>query len=174
VKLCWICNKKKPKSRMESFTRNSKTYTRSRCLKCNGVRAEEWRRENPERYMTSWKSRDARRKKLRASGEFPERWILIDSRRSDKRNGRKNNLTLEFIKKEILKGCTYCGDTVIRMTLDRIDNDKGHLTSNVVPACIRCNYARGDMPYKAWLCLATGMKRARKNGLFGKWTGRCR
>jgi hypothetical protein len=59
-------------------------------------------------------------------------------------------------------------------TLDRIDNSKGHTRDNVVPACIRCNYARRNMPYEAWLCLTDGMKRARELGLFKEWTGRTR
>jgi len=60
------------------------------------------------------------------------------------------------------------------MTLDRIDNDKGHTQDNVVPACIRCNYARRSMPYEAWLVVAKGMREAREQGLFGDWTGRVR
>jgi hypothetical protein len=60
------------------------------------------------------------------------------------------------------------------MTLDRIDNKRGHSRANVVPACIRCNYARRDMPYAAWLCLAPGLRVALEQGLFGEWTGRCR
>jgi len=57
------------------------------------------------------------------------------------------------------------------MTLDRIDDAKGHTADNVVPACIRCNYARRDMPYKAWLVVAKAMRKARALGLFGNWTG---
>jgi hypothetical protein len=60
------------------------------------------------------------------------------------------------------------------MTLDRIDNDKGHTEDNVVPACIRCNYTRRSMPYEAWLVVAKGMREARERGLFGEWTGRAR
>jgi hypothetical protein len=58
------------------------------------------------------------------------------------------------------------------MTVDRIDNNKGHLLTNVVPACLRCNLARGDMPYEAWLCLVPGLKEAREKGLFGAWIGK--
>jgi len=60
------------------------------------------------------------------------------------------------------------------MTLDRIDNLKGHSFDNVVPACIRCNYARRNMSYEAWLCLTEGMRRARELDLFKGWTGRTR
>jgi hypothetical protein len=56
------------------------------------------------------------------------------------------------------------------MTIDRIDNEIGHTLSNVVPACIRCNYVRRDMPHEAWLCLVEGMREAVFRGLFGSWT----
>ena len=100
--------------------------------------------------------------------------ILRDSKGSDKKYNRENDLTKEFIEETVKDGCSYCGEKLLRMTLDRIDNTLGHLMSNVVPACIRCNYTRGSMPYQAWLCLADGMKRAKENDLFGDWTGRCR
>jgi hypothetical protein len=60
------------------------------------------------------------------------------------------------------------------MTLDRIDNQLGHIKSNVVAACIRCNYTRGAMPYEAWLFLAPGMQAAQQAKAFGNWDGRCR
>lgn len=98
--------------------------------------------------------------------------IWIDSRSTDRKVGRENNLTKEFIAGEIAKGCSYCGESSIRMTLDRIDNEKGHTQDNVVPACIRCNYTRRNMPYEAWLVVAKGMQEARLAGLFNGWTGR--
>jgi len=98
--------------------------------------------------------------------------IKTDSRASDRKAGRDNDLTREFIAAEISKGCTYCGETEIRMTLDRINNDRGHTQDNVVPACIRCNYTRKNMPYEAWLVVAKGMREAREAGLFNGWTGR--
>lgn len=106
--------------------------------------------------------------------EHVSKYILQDSRSCDKKKGHENDLTKEYIEAEIAKGCTYCGEERIRITLDRIDNSLGHLENNVLPACIRCNYVRGNMPYEAWLVVASGMERARKQGLFGSWEGRCR
>jgi hypothetical protein len=57
------------------------------------------------------------------------------------------------------------------MTLDRVDNSIGHIKSNVVPACTRCNYTRRDMPYEAWLLIAKSMRKAREAGMFDNWTG---
>lgn len=98
--------------------------------------------------------------------------ILKDSKGSDRKHNRENDLTKEFIASVVKNGCSYCGETELRMTVDRIDNSLGHLQSNVVAACVRCNLARGDMPYQAWLCLIPGIKEAREKGLFGIWQGR--
>lgn len=41
------------------------------------------------------------------------------------------------------KECVYCGDTN-RLGCDRIDNNIGHIKSNVVPCCYECNCARNN------------------------------
>lgn len=61
----------------------------------------------------------------------------------DNKKNLYNDLTLEFFKSEIEKGCVYCGD-VKRVGFDRIDNSKGHSRDNVVPCCYACNCARND------------------------------
>lgn len=125
--------------------------------------------------MATSPSRQARHNEWsRAARQDPAKvpnHILIDTRSCDKKAGRKNDLDLVFIREAIREGCSYCGETTLRMTLDRIDNTLGHLKSNVVSACIRCNYARRNMPHAAWLMLAPAMRAARLAGLFGEWTG---
>ena len=112
--------------------------------------------------------------RMLASGIDVARFILREAPRSDILRGVICDLTKGQIEALIAGGCRYCGETGLRMTLDRVDNAKGHTADNIVPACIRCNYARRDMPYEAWLCLAEGMKRARELKLFNGWTGRTR
>ena len=119
--------------------------------------------------LSSRKNKDKRILERSLGVNIP-RYILDDTRRADSTRGfPKSDLTLEFIDSSILMGCTYCGDNQTRMTLDRIDNSKGHTQNNVVAACIRCNYARRDMPYEAWLVVAEGMRKARELNLFGDW-----
>ena len=97
--------------------------------------------------------------------------IWEDSKRFDKKHGFQYDLTPQKIREIIKVPCVYCGETEIRMTLDRKDNALGHTEDNVVPACIRCNTARRDMPLEAWLVVSKGMREAREEGLFGSWTG---
>jgi 5-methylcytosine-specific restriction endonuclease McrA len=122
-----------------------------------------------QRLREKGKRHGERTKAKRRNLEEQDRWIYVDSRRSDKKIGFENDLTREFIAATIKRGCDYCGELGLRMTLDRIDNSKGHLQTNVVPSCVRCNLVRGSMPYPAWLVVAKGMREARVNGLFDNW-----
>jgi hypothetical protein len=89
---------------------------------------------------------------------------------SDKYKGLECDLTVEFALGALKRGCTYCGriEGVI-MTLDRLDNTKGHLMENVVPACFRCNVLKMDMPHEAWLTVLRGVREADKLNLFNGW-----
>lgn len=152
MKICIRCNEKKTDGAFGKMRNGKRTPT---CMKC-------YRGENYNEKIKLL------RKKL------PEKFIVEDSKRSDKKKCFKNDLDVNFVKSLISLPCSYCGETKLRMTLDRIDNAIGHLKSNVVQACIRCNYTRRDMPYEAWLFLINGMKMARQAGVFNEWTGKCR
>lgn len=99
----------------------------------------------------------------------PHSAILYDCRAFDKKHEFDNDLDREFIKALIVSGCRYCGETKLRMTLDRIDNSVGHIKANVLPCCIRCNYIRGSMPFDAWMVMVPAVRQAREAGLFGTW-----
>lgn len=173
-KKCTKCLENKNINLFSSRMSGGKKRLRSICNQCK-CKEEIQRRikkfgtsNNPKHVKASQKKYSLMRK----NGEQTERWIWEDSRKSDKKKGLENNLTKDFIKNQIEKGCSYCGESSIRMTLDRIDNSKGHTEDNVVPACIRCNYVRRNMPYEAWVVVAKGMKEAREKNLFNDWTGR--
>jgi hypothetical protein len=112
---------------------------------------------------------DKKRSEDRKSGVERDRWIFTDCRNTDKKKGLQNDLNREFIKTTIATGCSYCGETEIRIGLDRIDNAKGHTKDNVRAACMRCNYLRRDMPFAAWLTIVPAIRAAREAGLFGDW-----
>ena len=172
TKTCRVCDEEKSLSEMASFTKNGKTYRRSECKKCRSAQRKRWEKRNPKKYKDGQSRLMAKRALQRSNLEKQDQFIFWDSRSCDRKAGRKNDLTREFIRETIARGCHYCGESSIRMTLDRVDNTKGHTKENVVPACIRCNYLRKDMPYEAWLVVVVGVREARDRGLFGKWTGR--
>lgn len=164
--ICRVCELPKDPSQMKkSYGKPCKI-----CCECDGKK----RADNYKKTPKSKARRDrilAKRKEWRKNGVNVDQSILTQSRSNDKRKGRDNDLTREFIRTEIIKCCTYCGDMTSRMTLDRIDNSIGHIQTNVVPACLRCNYVRRDIPFEAWLIIAPAVKEARERGAFGTWNG---
>jgi hypothetical protein len=69
-------------------------------------------------------------------------------------------------------GCHYCGADPGRRTrtkngagaflgngIDRVENQWGYETANVVACCSRCNYAKRDMPTADFLAWAEAIHR---------------
>lgn len=179
---CTRCSIEQPSENFATFNYQGKTNRRSRCRSCENVTRGERRKRNPnaarlasrrswERHKSRWNE-----KKRVSRQEDTNRHLIIweDSRKWDNKKGLENDLTKEFIQQTISDGCSYCGEQDLKMTLDRIDNSKGHTQDNVIPACIRCNYMKRDMPHEAWLKLIDAIRSIRTLGLFGSWTGRAR
>lgn len=160
---CKVCQKTKD---LESFGLvPSKKHRRRVCYLC---RVTKDREVDPEKTAI----RDAQRlvKKAVQRRQNPDYAIWIDTRSADRKKGLEgNDLDRAYISELILRGCAYCGDTSLRMTLDRKDNSQSHHKNNVLPCCIRCNYLKGSMPQEAWLKLAPTVKEVREAGLFGDW-----
>jgi len=168
-KVCSNCNIEKS---LDDFYKKGKYY-RVYCKDCHNEKSNDANKITRKASHRK-EAANARSRAFRKNPDKIAQIIVKDSKQSDRKHNRENDLTKEFVSSLIENGCSYCGETLLRMTVDRINNDIGHITTNVVPACIRCNYTRRDMPYEAWLCLAPGLKEAREKGLFGNWTARCR
>ncbi len=165
------CKKCKVELTTDNCYKKSSGYFRVYCKVCHNQKANAYNKISSKTEVRRNSSAKAQRI-FRKNPANLSQIILKDSKGSDKKHNRQNDLTKESIAKIIANGCSYCGETQLRMTVDRVDNSIGHIESNVVSACVRCNLARGDMPYEAWLRLVPGMKEAREKGLFGDWTGR--
>lgn len=169
------CNKcgedKTPDEMVPPVQKRGRPYHQPWCKECKKTANRRWRRRNLKQDRHN--ARLWRKRRRQDPDQLPK-VICRDAKRSDRRHGRTFGLSPETVSALIARGCVYCGEAEVRMTLDRIDNDKGHTEDNVVPACIRCNYTRRSMPYEAWLVVAKGMREARERGLFGEWTGRAR
>src|SRR5947207_14260131 len=102
--------------------------------------------KDPEKRKEYHRRRALVFKRMRAEGVDVARFILREARRSDKLRGVVCDLTKAQIETLIAKGCDYCGEMNLRMTIGRLDNSKGHMLSYVVLAFFRCNRARRTMP----------------------------
>lgn len=153
-RICRSCQVAKP---MKAYDR-MRNGRRATCHTCH---ARHLRASNPTRMNALQRDK---RQRLRASA------VLSDCRSSDRKNGRVgNDLTREVVAALIDQPCSYCATNELKMTLDRIDNGLAHTITNVRPACIRCNFMRGSMPYEAWLHIVPAVRSAAQQGLFGDW-----
>lgn len=93
---------------------------------------------------------------------------LRDYRYADKKKGYLNDLTLEGTKALIQLPCYYCTKPKA-MGLDRLDNDKGHESSNVVPACSSCNYILSTLPLAAKIEMRETLRTIYEKNLLANW-----
>ena len=68
-----------------------------------------------------------------------------------KKRNIKFNLTEEQFYSFWQKSCTYCGDKIETIGLDRINSEKGYDMSNVVPCCATCNWMKIDKSTEDWI-----------------------
>ena len=55
------------------------------------------------------------------------------------------NLTEEYFKTMWNSNCYYCGDKILTIGVDRVDNSKGYIESNVAACCGGCNLMKRSM-----------------------------
>lgn len=165
MKVCEGCGRDETQVGFETVRSGGRERKRGVCHTC---RENAKRERHPDRAKNA-KDRKAKNALSRRQKD-PATTIVTDSRSIDKKKGRPgNDLDKEFVQTLIDQGCSYCGSTGLRMTIDRIDNSKAHTKDNVAPACLRCNYIRNDMPYEAWLRLVPTVKELVQEGAFGNW-----
>lgn len=69
--------------------------------------------------------------------------MLSSYKNQDLKRNREFNLDRKFLLEIIQKECVYCSSKN-KIGVDRMDNNIGHLKSNCVPCCYRCNITRSD------------------------------
>lgn len=166
TKICRICTKEKSTDEFRKNLVNGKLYFRFACKKCDNARNKPGRAAYNIRYR---KRHNQLEKERRSNPVNRARFLLNDCRSSDKRRNLICDLDLAFVEQEIKKGCDYCGSKKVLITLDRINNDLGHIKNNLVPSCIRCNFIRNSMPINAWKKLVPVIRELVENDVFGEW-----
>jgi hypothetical protein len=65
--------------------------------------------------------------------------------------GIEFSLVLEDFVRMWRKPCSYCGDEISTIGLDRVNSFSGYARDNVVPCCKTCNVAKMRMSRNAYL-----------------------
>lgn len=169
--ICSKCLIDQPEDDFPRRTIDGQRVLRKTCKSC--YYGNEYKREKLQGKrgtMKQNKQQSERNKTQRANNIRRGYFLLNDCRNSDRKHKRHHDLDREFVDKMLKVGqCSYCEETELKLTLDRIDNELGHVKDNVRLACIRCNDIRSDMPFEAWIILVPSIKQAREQGLFKGW-----
>lgn len=144
---CGMCKEIKPLTLEFFYRKGSNGEMLNRCIEC-------WRVYRQRRAPSD----NAKRREITLAETAEQRAARLDRRREQRAAGRYRaielrsrynatdmcDLTLDEIRAEIEKPCTYCGTRTAPRGLDRIDNQLPHTRGNVLPACVACNLARGN------------------------------
>ena len=91
-----------------------------------------------------------------------DRALLSACVHMDRQKGVESDLDLPFLYRmlgEQSASCAHCGTTMVlgrgshnadQISVDRVDNTKGHCKGNVVLSCFRCNLERKDTDFEAF------------------------
>jgi len=81
-------------------------------------------------------------------------------RGSAKARGKNFSLTMLDIDNHWQESCSYCGDEITTIGLDRVDTERGYEPDNIVSCCKRCNEMKMDEELSGWV---SRMKRVLRN-----------
>lgn len=77
---------------------------------------------------------------------MPEMVKFAQYKSGAKRRGLEFRLTKDEFQTFWQKPCSYCGDRILTIGLDRIDSEKGYFIDNVIPCCSICNTMKLAIP----------------------------
>lgn len=76
-----------------------------------------------------------------------------EAKRGAIKRGLSYNLTREQFMSFWQMPCSYCGDSIDTIGIDRVDNAKGYEMDNVVSCCGVCNHAKAKMDAEEYRAL---------------------
>ena len=130
-KKCSKCGGIKPlKSFYKCVRRNWADGLQTRCKPCYDIAQKKY--QKTEKYKKIKKVQDNKYYiSLKGRYSYYKHWA--------KRRNIIFQITLEEFAKLWGKQCSYCGDEIKLIGIDRMDNFKGYLKDNIVPCCSKCN-----------------------------------
>ena len=73
------------------------------------------------------------------------KYRFYNYQRDAKRRGILFELTFDQFMRWWQQSCSYCGDSIETIGLDRTDNLRGYVEDNIVPCCGKCNKMKLEM-----------------------------
>lgn len=134
TKICSRCNAEKPTTEFgkDAALRDGLRHYCKSCLKAQNAA---YYAENQEKINAKTQS---------PAGRF---W-------SYKASAKQRNIAFKLSMDEFVafwqKDCSYCGDHVPTIGLDRVDNNIGYEVDNVVSCCATCNTMKMDSSLVGW------------------------
>lgn len=144
-----------------------------KCSVCNGIKemySFNIRRRYScgcsQRNISTWKSSGPKNITWRLSyGEAAKNDLYSTYRASANRRGLNFDIDVNFFTENVVKSCSYCGDTLTSIKksqsksggdflytgIDRIDSSKGYTEDNCVPCCKICNIMKWDLDTETFL-----------------------
>lgn len=147
---CRVCNETKEK---KDFTKRGHKLTQT-CIDCSNERASKDYCEHGVRNHDCEECNDPIHRRI---------LMILKTKSNDKKKGRNNDLTYENVKYLLLNCCdlcAYCGVDLQHKSkkydnyssIERINEDLGHIESNCIITCLDCNINRRGL-YIWYKCL---------------------
>lgn len=70
---------------------------------------------------------------------------------SARKKGLVFNLSFEEFMQLWQKSCSYCQEEIETIGIDRLDNDIGYTSSNLISCCKVCNYMKRELSFQDFL-----------------------
>lgn len=95
--------------------------------------------------------------------QLPQR-KYYDYRHNSNKRSREFALTFDQFMTFWQKPCRYCTEAIPTIGLDRLDNTKGYLLTNIVPCCSECNRIRSNkFTYQEMItCIGPALQEVKK------------
>jgi hypothetical protein len=141
-----ICNKCGIEKEYSEFHKNKDCIggVRNTCKECRKQEKTEYlsreyvKEKNKQHYIDN---KVAIRKRTKA-----HYWTINGQYHQYKKRAKKSNIVFELTEKDCTPfyntNCAYCGTKINGLGIDRVDNSKGYILSNVVPCCSKCNFMK--------------------------------
>ncbi len=135
------CNKCKKEKEFKEFHKNKtvKDGFHYSCKKCG----EEYYKKNIIKRKGYQKKYNQENKEERREYDRNHFYTLKgkykEYKKAAKQRGIEFNITFEQFMTFWQKDCSYCGDKIKTVGLDRVNNTEGYVVSNILSCCWTCN-----------------------------------